>query len=273
MSLYHTLRQRIGAEQATAVATVIAGPDGVGSKMIVNADGTVAEGALVPPELACRVAGDAMRLLEEEQPDTVSYDLAEGSFAVFIDVFPSPRQLIIVGATHAAMPLSRFAKDLGYRVVVTDARAAFAVAERFPAADQVIKGWPQDVLPGLRIDRSTYVVLLSHDPKFDEPTLRHVLPSEARYIGAIGSRKTQRERFERLRRDGFSEEQLSRIYGPVGLNIGARSAEETALAILAEITAVRHGKPAGFMRDLAPGQSASPSSQGGVTSSEPVTAS
>jgi len=101
----------------------------------------------------------------------------------------------------------------------------------------------------LRFDESTFVVLLSHDAKFDEPTLEHVLPTPVRYIGAIGSRKTQRERFERLRAAGYSEQQLSRIYGPVGLDLGAGSPEETALAILAEVTAVRHGAQPGHLRD------------------------
>jgi xanthine dehydrogenase accessory factor len=133
-------------------------------------------------------------------------------------------------------------------VIITDARAAFAAPERFPDADRVIKGWPQEVLPTLRLDSSTYVVLLSHDPKFDEPTLEHVLPSDVRYIGAIGSRKTQQQRSDRLREAGFGEDQLERIYGPVGLDIGARSVEETALAILAEVTAVRYGRDGGFMR-------------------------
>jgi xanthine dehydrogenase accessory factor len=136
---------------------------------------------------------------------------------------------------------------LGYRVIVTDARGAFAVPERYPDADRVIKGWPQDVLPTLRMDDATYVVLLSHDPKFDEPTLHHVLSTGVSYVGAIGSRKTQQERFERLRAEGYTDAQLSRVHGPVGLDLGGRSAEETALAIMAEITAVRHGRSGGFM--------------------------
>jgi xanthine dehydrogenase accessory factor len=189
-----------------------------------------------------------MRLLREERPETVSYELPEGAYQVFIDIFPVLPQLIIVGATHTAIPLSSFAKALGYRVIVTDARGAFAVPERFPDADRVIKGWPQDVLPTLRLDESTYMVLLSHDAKFDQPTLQYVLPTRVRYIGAIGSRRTQQQRFERLRAEGFSEEQLSRIYGPVGLDLGGRSVEETALAILAEVTAVRYGREGGFMR-------------------------
>jgi xanthine dehydrogenase accessory factor len=248
MSLYDSLRQRIGDEIPAALATVVAGPDGLGSKMLIGLDG-VAEGQLAPPELARRVVEDAIRLIREERPDTVTYDLSSGRFEVFIDVYPVPPRLIIVGATHTAIPLSHFAKHLGYRVIVTDARAAFAVPERFPDADEVIKGWPQDVFPALRLDETTYVVLLSHDPKFDEPTLEHVIPSPVPYIGAIGSRNTQKQRFDRLRSEGFTEEQLTRIYGPVGLDIGARSVEETALAILAEITAVRHGRDAGFMRN------------------------
>ncbi|HEX6506574.1 MAG TPA: XdhC family protein, partial [Chloroflexota bacterium] len=187
--------------------------------------------------------------LRDEAAGTVSYQRPEGACEVFFDVYPAPPQLVIVGAGHVAVPLARFGKELGYRVVVTDARAAFARPERFPEADQVLKGWPQDVLPALDLGESTYVVLLSHDLKFDEPTLDHVLPSAVRYIGAIGSRKTQRSRFERLRLQGYTENQLGRLFGPVGLDIGGRTPEETAIAILAEITAVRRGRPGGFMRD------------------------
>jgi xanthine dehydrogenase accessory factor len=247
MSLYDTFRTALEEESPVALATLVSGPEGVGSKMLVRPDGS-AEGRMVTPELACHVAGDGMRLLREERSETVAYTLSQGTFDVFIESFPAPPQLIIVGATHAAVPLSTFGKALGYRVIVTDARAAFAQPERFPAADRVIKGWPQDVLPTLRLDESTYVVLLSHDPKFDGPTLDHVLPSSVPYIGAIGSRKTQEERFQRLRDQGHGEERLERIYGPVGLDIGGKSVEETALAIVAEITAVRNGKSGGFMR-------------------------
>jgi xanthine dehydrogenase accessory factor len=215
---------------------------------LVHRDGSV-DGGLGVTELNRQVTADAVRLLAAEQADTVHYDLPLGAFDVFIDAFPAPRQLIIVGASHAAGPLTRLAKLMGYHVVVTDARAAFALPERYPEADAVLKGWPQDVLPGLRFDESTYLVLLSHDPKFDEPTLQHALPTPIPYIGAIGSRKTQRERFARLREQGFTDEQLARIYGPVGLDLGADTPEETALAIMAEITAARHGRSGGSLRD------------------------
>ena len=247
MSLYDTFRQLLADEIPLALATLISGPAGAGDKMMVRADGT-AEGRLGTAEVACQVAGDAVRLLREERSDTISYQVAEGTYDVFIDTFPAPPQLIVVGAAHTAIPLSGFAKALGYRVIVTDARAAFAMPERFPDAERVIKGWPQDVLPQLRIDDSTFVVLLSHDPKFDEPTLQHVLNTGARYIGAIGSRKTQQQRLERLRGEGFRDDQLARVYGPIGLDLGGRSVEEMALAIMAEITAIRYGKEGGFMR-------------------------
>lgn len=247
MSLYDRYRQLIDDEIPFALLTVIAGPEGVGRKLLVQLDGSV-EGGIQPPELQAAVRPDAVELLRQEQSEVRNYTLPGGVFSVFIESYPAPHQIVIVGAAHAAGPLARFARALGYCVIVTDARAAFAVPERFPDADQVIKGWPQDVLPGIRFDASTYLVLLSHDPKFDEPTLQHVLPTSIAYIGAIGSRKTQRERFQRLREQGFSEEQLAKIYGPVGLDLGGRSTEETALAILAEITAVRYGKQGGFMR-------------------------
>lgn len=247
MALYETYRRYIDEEIPFALATVVAGPEGVGTKLLVELDGS-AQGMIEPEGLQEAVIDDAVQLLRQEQSEVREYQRPEGVFSVFIESYPAPHQIIIVGAAHAAGPLSSFAKALGYRVIVTDARAAFAVPERFPDADKVIKGWPQDVLPGIRFDASTYLVLLSHDPKFDQPTLEHVLPTSVAYIGAIGSRKTQLERFERLRQQGFTEEQLAKIYGPVGLDLGGRSTEETALAILAEITAVRYGREGGFMR-------------------------
>lgn len=248
MGLYETLRHCLDERTPVAIATVVAGPSAVGSKMLIYRDGAT-DGALTPADLSTRVGVDAARLLRDEKPDTIDYSISSDLFSVFIDVYPAPHQLVIVGASHAAGPLARMAKILGYHVVITDARSAFARADRFPEADSVLKGWPQDVLPTLRLDESTYLVLLSHDPKFDGPTLQLVLPSPVPYIGAIGSRKTQRERFQRLRDEGFSEVQLARIHGPVGLDLGGSTPEETALAILAEVTAVRRGKRGGFLRD------------------------
>jgi xanthine dehydrogenase accessory factor len=129
---------------------------------------------------------------------------------------------------------------MGYRVTVIDARAKFATRERFPEADEVIVRWPDEALASVPLDRSTHVVILTHDPKFDIPALRAVLGTNVRYIGAIGSRKTNQNRFDQLLREGFSQDQIDRVHGPIGLDLGGRSAEETALGIMAEITANRY---------------------------------
>jgi xanthine dehydrogenase accessory factor len=139
---------------------------------------------------------------------------------------------------------------MGYRVTVVDARAKFATKERFPEADELIVAWPDEAMEKLVIDNSSYVVILTHDPKFDLPALRSVLTKDAGYVGAIGSRKTNQNRFDALRAEGFTEEQLSRVYGPIGLDLGSRGAEETALGIMAEITSVRFGGSGSAMREV-----------------------
>jgi xanthine dehydrogenase accessory factor len=167
----------------------------------------------------------------------------------FIEPVRRPAHLVIVGAIHIAIPLHRLAKLMGYRVTVVDARSKFATKERFPEADELIVAWPDEAMAKLTLDNSTYVVILTHDPKFDLPALRSVLGKDVGYIGAIGSRKTNQNRFDALRAEGFTEDQLSRVHGPVGLDLGGRGAEETALGILAEITATRFGGSGAFMRD------------------------
>jgi xanthine dehydrogenase accessory factor len=167
----------------------------------------------------------------------------------FVEPLRRPAHLVIVGAIHIAIPLHRLAKLMGYRVTVVDARAKFATKERFPEADELIVSWPDEAMSKLTLDNSTYVVILTHDPKFDLPALRSVLGKEVGYIGAIGSRRTNQNRFDALLAEGFTEEQLSLVHGPVGLDLGGRGAEETALGILAEITAVRFGGSGAFMRE------------------------
>jgi xanthine dehydrogenase accessory factor len=168
----------------------------------------------------------------------------------FVEPMKRPAHLIIVGAIHIAIPLHRLAKLMGYRVTVVDARAKFASKDRFPEADELIVAWPDEAMAKLALDGSTYVVILTHDPKFDLPALRSVLGEEVGYIGAIGSRKTNQNRFDALRSEGFTEEQLSKVHGPIGLDLGSRGAEETALGILAEITAVRFGGSGSSMREV-----------------------
>lgn len=170
--------------------------------------------------------------------------------ALFVEPFRRLPHMVIIGAIHIAIPLHRLAKLMGYRVTVIDARAKFATTERFPEADEVVVAWPDEAMRKITVDSSTYVVILTHDPKFDLPALRAVLGKEAGYIGAIGSRKTNQNRFTALRREGFTDEQLSRVHGPIGLDLGSRGAEETALGILAEVTTVRFGGSGASKREV-----------------------
>jgi xanthine dehydrogenase accessory factor len=157
-------------------------------------------------------------------------------------VFPRRPTLLIFGGVHIAMALVRLARPLGFRTVVADGREAFLTRERFPDADQLLLGWPEEVFRRVGLDAATCVCILTHDPKFDEPALELALRSPACYIGAIGSKQTQAHRRERLQSAGFSAAEIARLHGPIGLDLGGRNPAEIALAILAEITAVRYGR-------------------------------
>jgi len=202
-------------------------------------------GAERPFVLTTDLRGGATDLVEQE-PEA---ELPSRDRDRFVEPFARPAHLVIIGAIHIAIPLHRLAKVMGYRVTVVDARAQFATAERFPEADELLVRWPDEALGAMTIDRSTAVVVLTHDPKFDMPALRAVLPTRAGYIGAIGSRKTNANRFDALRAEGFTDEQLARVHGPIGLDLGGRGAEETALGIMAEVTATRYGGSSMPMRE------------------------
>lgn len=162
---------------------------------------------------------------------------------VFLELRRHPERLIVVGAVHIALHLVHFAKELGFETVVIEPRAQLASPERFnKEPERIFRAWPDDVLPTLSIDEDTYVVVLTHDSKIDDQALRYLLRSPARYIGALGSRTTHQARRARLLDEGFSEEEVDRIQGPVGLDIGALSPEEIALSIAAQMVQVRRGK-------------------------------
>jgi xanthine dehydrogenase accessory factor len=170
-----------------------------------------------------------------------------GGVLVFVDaIVPAPR-LVIVGAVHIAIALSTMASAAGYHVTVIDARAAFLTAERLPAADALVAAWPDQALPGLDLGPRDAAVCLAHDPKFEDPALAALLGSRVGYVGAIGSRTTHAKRVARLRQSGFGDADIARIHSPVGLDVGAVTAEEIAVSILAEVVAARRGRSGGSM--------------------------
>jgi xanthine dehydrogenase accessory factor len=160
---------------------------------------------------------------------------------------PPPR-LLVVGAVDTAEALCRGARALGWRTIVADPRARFATAERLPSADEILLLWPDEALEQVAPDEGTAVVVLAHEDRFDLPALAGALASDAFYIGAIGSRRTQASRREKLLAQGVAEDALDRVHGPAGLDLGAQSPAETALSILAEILAVRSGREGGTLR-------------------------
>ena len=164
-----------------------------------------------------------------------------GGERIFLNAFNPPLRMIIVGAVHIAQPLTRMAVLAGYDVTVIDPRRAFASEDRFPGVG-LLHDWPDEAMVELKPDRRTAVVTLTHDPKLDDPALAEALRSEAFYIGALGSNRTHGKRKERLQEEGFTDPEMARIHGPVGLDIGAKSPAEIAVSIMAEVTtALRNG--------------------------------
>ena len=168
---------------------------------------------------------------------------------VFADLVGPPPRVLVFGAVDTAESLCRLASDLGWRTVVGDPRAKFATRERIPSADELIVAWPEDVLAQVGVDHATAVVVLTHEERFDVPALAGALGTEAFYIGALGSRRAQEARRERLLEAGVAEEALERISGPCGLDIGASTPAETALSVLGEIVAVRASRGGGRLKE------------------------
>jgi len=218
------------------------GPGGV---VVASVIGGAAPLGRPDPAIASAIREEAASALASLASRVATVPTPAGDVSVFLEVYPKQPTLFIIGAVHIAESLCQLARPLGYRTVVADGRAAFLTRERFPGVDLLVQAWPEDAFREVGIDDATCICVLSHDPKFDEPALDAALRSPAAYIGAIGSRKTQEIRRERLKQAGFSVEEVARLHGPIGLDLGGRDPGEIALAILAEITAVRHGKGGG----------------------------
>jgi xanthine dehydrogenase accessory factor len=216
------------------------------SPLIVGEDGRL-EGTLGDPALDGALVEQALEALRRGQSRTVEL----GGRSLFVEVFPVRPRLVIVGAVEVARSLARLAKELGFEVVVIDGRAAFATAERFPDVDRLVVGWPDEIADDIGLGRNDAVAVLTHDVKFDEPAIVEALRRGCRYVGAVGSRKTQAERRRRLLEAGVAIDRLSDLRGPIGLDLGGRQPAETALAILAEVVAERYGGSGIPMRDRA----------------------
>jgi xanthine dehydrogenase accessory factor len=223
-----------------ALVTVLAGST-PGAKMLVLTDGST-EGTLGDPVLDEAAARHADELMWSQRSEARE----ESGATLFVDVtFPPPR-LIVFGAVDFAAALCRLARAAGWRPFVVDPRARFAQPARFPDAEEVVAAWPEEAFKRIGgIDRATAIAILTHDPKLDDAALVLALRSDAGYIGAMGSRRAQAKRKERLVAKGIDEGDLARISAPIGLDLGALTAEETALSIMAEIVAMRHGRDGG----------------------------
>jgi xanthine dehydrogenase accessory factor len=235
--------ETVGAGDPVTVATVIDGPGRRGATLAVWPDG--ARGTLGSAGLDAAVAADARGELAQGITGTRHYgphgERREDSVTVFLHSFAPPPRMLVFGAIDYAAAVARIGDFLGYRVTVCDARPVFATPKRFPAAVEVVVDWPHRYLRGTPTDDRTVICVLTHDPKFDVPLLREALRRPAAYIGAMGSRRTHDDRARRLREAGLDAAEVSRLRSPVGLDLGARTPEEVAVSVAAEIVALRWG--------------------------------
>ncbi|WP_236239371.1 XdhC/CoxI family protein [Streptomyces sp. CC228A] len=234
------------AGSAAALARVADGPrELMGTALLVRPDGSYEGGLGGHPELDRTAAAEARALLDAGRTGTVAIG-ADGSrcgrpLTLLVESSVPPPRMIVFGAIDFASALVRVGAFLGYRVTVCDARPVFATAARFPEADEVVVGWPHEYLDSTDVDSRTVLCVLTHDAKFDVPLLQRALRLPVAYVGAMGSRRTHQDRNRRLREVGVTELELARLRSPIGLDLGARTPEETAISIAAEIVAHRRG--------------------------------
>ncbi|CAL9657020.1 putative xanthine dehydrogenase subunit A [Streptomyces sp. enrichment culture] len=229
-----------------ALARVVRGPaDLLGGALFVRPDGSYEGGLGGRPELDRTAAAEARALLDGGRTGTVDLSAdgsrCPGGLTLFVESSVPPPRMIVFGAVDFAAALVRAGGFLGYRVTVCDARPVFATRARFPEADEVVVDWPHRYLRGTATDARTVLCVLTHDPKFDVPLLKEALGMPVAFVGAMGSRRTHADRERRLREAGVGERELARLRSPIGLDLGARTPEETALSIAAEIVAARRG--------------------------------
>jgi xanthine dehydrogenase accessory factor len=240
--LFPEVAKAIREQQPVAVVTEVRGPN-AGSKLVITEGRTL--GSLGDDGLNRAASTHAAAMLESGTTGTKSFG-ASGQermddVELFIESFSPPPLMYVFGAIDFAAAVIRVGKLLGYRVTLCDAREKFATKARFPDADEIVVRWPDEFLSGAVVDQRTVICALTHDPKFDVPLLKAALGTSAGYIGAMGSRRTHAERSKQLLKEGVTESDLARISGPIGLDIGARTPEEVAISIAAEIIALKTG--------------------------------
>ncbi len=248
--IFEPLVRALQADEPVALATVVEG-ESAGAKLLVDDGGRL--GDLGTPGLNHAVEMEARALLALGETALRAFG-RDGEpigvdVRVFIQAFAPKPDMYVFGAVDFSRAMARIGKYLGYRVTVVDARPVFATRTRVPDADEVVVAWPDEYLKKARVGPRTAIVVLTHDTKFDVPVLKLALSTEAGFIGAMGSRRTHAERVAALREAGTSDADLRRISAPIGLDIGARTPEETAISIAAEIVAVRSGRLGGRLRD------------------------
>jgi xanthine dehydrogenase accessory factor len=255
--------EALAAQSPVAVATVVEGPN-VGGKLLLSPEDHV--GTVGNADLDRAVVEAARGMLEGGRTDTIHFgprgQRRMEDVTVFVQSFAPPPRMYVFGAIDFASAVAKIGKFMGYRVTVCDARAIFATRDRFPSADEIVVAWPDEFLKTAPVDTRTVICVLTHDPKFDVPVLKEALKTPAGYIGAMGSRRTHNNRTARLKEEGVTDEELARISSPVGLDIGARTPEETAVAIAGEIIALRTGHSGGRLSERS----------GPIHASEPDTA-
>ena len=235
-NFFDAIRNALVEEYSAVIATMIRGdPETLGREILVLESGDVI--GMLDHGLDEQVLELAREALDQGASRRVQLD---ESTEVFLDVLLPPPTVIAVGGVHITIALVSLAKTLGYQTVVIDPRRAFGNAERFPHVDRLVQAWPQEAFQQIPITRSTAIAMLTHDPKLDDPALKIALASRAFYVGALGSRTTQAKRRQRLLAEGISESQLDRLHGPIGLQIEARTPEEIAISIMAEIVAAHN---------------------------------
>jgi xanthine dehydrogenase accessory factor len=251
--IFEALEGALRDDQPVALATVVEGPH-LGAKLLVGPD-LGALGTLGDADLDRVVRRDALGELEAGITSVRHYgehgEARERTVSVFVESFAPPPRMLVFGAVDFTKALVRMAKVLGYKVTVCDAREVFATRRRFPEADEIVVDWPHRLLErvGDSLGPRDAICVLTHDHKFDVPAIIAALGTNVGYLGAMGSRRTHAERLDRLRAEGVDEHDLARIMAPIGLDIGSRTPEETAVSICAEIIAERTGRRAPNLRD------------------------